>query len=212
MRTPDRLAAAQLARRSGQSADRPRRGQPLLEPALRRRPRRDRGRLRHPGRPAQPPGAARLAGPSFRRVGWDIKALLKQVVTSATYRQSSRTTPEKLATDPRNRLYSHAPALPAGSRDRARPGPGAGRPAEPQGRRPQRLPAAARRTLASRLQRSAHLGHLRRRRPLPPRPLHLLAPHRALPFDGRLRRPQPRDLLDPPHPHQHPASGLRHSE
>lgn len=45
----------------------------------------------------------------FVESGWDVKALLKQVVTSATYRQSSRATPEKLAADPRNRLYSHAP-------------------------------------------------------------------------------------------------------
>ncbi len=43
--------------------------------------------------------------------GWDTKALLKRMVTSATYRQSSRVTPELLARDPRNRLLAHAPRL-----------------------------------------------------------------------------------------------------
>ncbi|MCS6859577.1 MAG: DUF1553 domain-containing protein [Abditibacteriales bacterium] len=42
---------------------------------------------------------------------WDIKALLRLIVTSATYRQSSKVTPEKLAKDPRNRLLSRAPRL-----------------------------------------------------------------------------------------------------
>jgi mono/diheme cytochrome c family protein len=40
---------------------------------------------------------------------WDTKALLKLLVTSASYRQSSQTTPEKLAKDLRNRLLSRGP-------------------------------------------------------------------------------------------------------
>jgi hypothetical protein len=42
-------------------------------------------------------------------LGWDTKAFLKLLVTSAAYRQSSRVTPEKLARDPRNRLLSRGP-------------------------------------------------------------------------------------------------------
>lgn len=42
-------------------------------------------------------------------LGWDMKALLKLMVMSATYRQSSKTTPEMLEKDARNRLLSHAP-------------------------------------------------------------------------------------------------------
>jgi hypothetical protein len=38
--------------------------------------------------------------------GWSYRALLKQIVLSATYRQSSRVTPELLDRDPRNRLLS----------------------------------------------------------------------------------------------------------
>ena len=41
-------------------------------------------------------------------LGWDAKALLKLMVTSATYRQTSRVTPEMLEKDPRNRLLAHA--------------------------------------------------------------------------------------------------------
>jgi hypothetical protein len=40
---------------------------------------------------------------------WNVKALLKTMVMSATYQQSSRVTPELLAKDPRNRLLARAP-------------------------------------------------------------------------------------------------------
>lgn len=42
-------------------------------------------------------------------LGWDTKALLKLMVMSATYRQSSKVTPDTLEKDARNRLLSHAP-------------------------------------------------------------------------------------------------------
>lgn len=45
----------------------------------------------------------------FVSSGWDIKALLKLMVTSATYRQSSRETPELLERDPANRLLACGP-------------------------------------------------------------------------------------------------------
>ncbi len=41
--------------------------------------------------------------------GWNIKRLVKQMVTSATYRQSAVVTPEKLASDPDNILLARAP-------------------------------------------------------------------------------------------------------
>jgi Protein of unknown function (DUF1549)/Protein of unknown function (DUF1553)/Planctomycete cytochrome C len=40
---------------------------------------------------------------------WDTKALLRELVTSATYRQSAATTPALQAKDPRNRLLAHGP-------------------------------------------------------------------------------------------------------
>lgn len=42
----------------------------------------------------------------FVRTGWDVKALQKTIVMSATYRQSSRVTKELLQKDPENRLLA----------------------------------------------------------------------------------------------------------
>ena len=42
---------------------------------------------------------------------WDVKALLKQIVMSSTYRQSGVTTTEALQQDPENRLLSRGPRL-----------------------------------------------------------------------------------------------------
>ena len=41
--------------------------------------------------------------------GWDVKAILKTIVMSTTYRQSSRTTQELLEKDPENRLLARGP-------------------------------------------------------------------------------------------------------
>lgn len=43
------------------------------------------------------------------RLKWDTKALLKLIVTSATYRQSSKVTPELLDRDPENYLLARGP-------------------------------------------------------------------------------------------------------
>jgi hypothetical protein len=40
---------------------------------------------------------------------WDMKALLRELVTSATYRQSARSTPTLTEKDPRNRLLARGP-------------------------------------------------------------------------------------------------------
>ncbi len=42
------------------------------------------------------------------RTGWDVKAMQKLIVTSAMYRQSSRTTKELFERDPKNRLLARA--------------------------------------------------------------------------------------------------------
>lgn len=47
----------------------------------------------------------------FVESGWDVKQLMKSLVMSATYRQSSNPTPELLEHDPENRLYARGPAL-----------------------------------------------------------------------------------------------------
>lgn len=55
----------------------------------------------------------------FMESGWDVKALLKKIVMSETYRQSSRVTPEMWEKDPENRLLARAAAA-AGPGDDSR--------------------------------------------------------------------------------------------
>ena len=45
------------------------------------------------------------------RQGWSMKRMHKLIVMSATYQQSSRTTPELLAKDPENRLLARGPRV-----------------------------------------------------------------------------------------------------
>jgi hypothetical protein len=47
----------------------------------------------------------------FMEKGWNTKELLKLMVTSATYRQESKVTPELLNRDPENRLLARGPRL-----------------------------------------------------------------------------------------------------
>jgi hypothetical protein len=49
-----------------------------------------------------------LAG-EFTGSGWDIQHMLRLILTSATYQQSSRITPALLAADPDNRLLARGP-------------------------------------------------------------------------------------------------------
>jgi mono/diheme cytochrome c family protein len=45
----------------------------------------------------------------FRDTGWDVKRLVRLIVTSHTYRQSSKVTPEAREGDPENRLLARGP-------------------------------------------------------------------------------------------------------
>jgi hypothetical protein len=47
----------------------------------------------------------------FEDTGWDIKGLMRLMLTSATFKQSSRITKDSLERDPENRLLAHAPRL-----------------------------------------------------------------------------------------------------
>jgi mono/diheme cytochrome c family protein len=47
----------------------------------------------------------------FMDSGWDFRRLVKELVLSATYRQSEKVTPDKLEKDPLNRLISRAPHI-----------------------------------------------------------------------------------------------------
>ena len=63
------------------------------------------------GTQGQPPSHPRLLdwlATEYIRRGWDTKSLLRLIVTSATYRQSSRSTPALRERDPANRLLARA--------------------------------------------------------------------------------------------------------
>jgi hypothetical protein len=47
----------------------------------------------------------------FESSGWDVKALMRMMLTSAAFRQSSRITPEMLERDPENRLLARSSRL-----------------------------------------------------------------------------------------------------
>jgi mono/diheme cytochrome c family protein len=61
------------------------------------------------GKPASHPELLDWLAVNYMDHGWDTKWLVRLLVTSATYRQSSRVTPESIQKDPGNRLLSRAP-------------------------------------------------------------------------------------------------------
>ena len=64
------------------------------------------------GLQSQPPSHPELLdylASQFITDGWDVKKFMKQLVMSATYRQSSRMTPDLVRRDPDNRLLARGP-------------------------------------------------------------------------------------------------------
>ena len=61
------------------------------------------------GEPPTHPELLDWLATEFVRTGWDVKALQRLIVTSATYRQASKVTPELRDKDPENRLLARGP-------------------------------------------------------------------------------------------------------
>src|SRR5690606_5742807 len=61
------------------------------------------------GEPPSHPELLDWLASRYRDSGWDTKALVRLIVTSATYRQSSRVSPSILERDPENRLLARGP-------------------------------------------------------------------------------------------------------
>ncbi len=95
------------------------------------------------GEPPSHPELLDWLATEFIRTGWDVKAMQRLIVTSATYRQSSRVTPELRERDPENRLLARGPRfrLPAEMvRDNALAVSGL---LDRKARRPERVPLPA---------------------------------------------------------------------
>jgi len=61
------------------------------------------------GEPPSHPELLDWLSVEFVENGWNTKAMLKQIMMSATYRQSSRVTPEQFRSDPQNRMLARGP-------------------------------------------------------------------------------------------------------
>jgi len=64
------------------------------------------------GLQSQPPSHPELLdylATQFIEDGWDVKKLMKRLVMTATYRQTSKMTPDLVRRDPDNRLYARGP-------------------------------------------------------------------------------------------------------
>ncbi|WP_435010261.1 PSD1 and planctomycete cytochrome C domain-containing protein [Tundrisphaera lichenicola] len=61
------------------------------------------------GTPPSHPELLNWLAVEFVEHDWDVKALHRSIITSATYRQSSKVTPEALERDPENRLLARGP-------------------------------------------------------------------------------------------------------
>ncbi len=148
----------------------------------------------------------------FMQRGWSMKQMVRLLVTSATYRQSSNARPELAAKDPENTLLARQSRLrlPAELiRDEALYAGGlldlriGGTSVSP--RSPKASPSSPTRA-SVKWEESTGAGSL------PPRPLHPLPAHRAVSATDELRRAVRQPLLHAPRAHRHAAAGAQPDE
>ena len=176
---------ADVARASAHLA---RRREPHLAGVLRARHRAHVGRFRHAGRAAHRiPELLDWLASEFMERGWSMKQMVRTIVTSATYRQSSHARPELTSRDPDNTLLARQSRLrlPAELiRDEALY---RGGPARSAHRRPQRPAAAAEGCRRAFVRRQREVGGIHRRGSLSPRALHSVPAHGAVSAAHELR-------------------------
>ena len=107
--------------------------------------------------------------------GWDVKRMVKTLVTSAAYQQSSVASPALVERGSLQPPLRAPDALPPRRGDGARQRARGERPAVPEDGRPERPPLPAPGLLGLPELPAAGVGRFPGRRPVPPRPLHLVA-------------------------------------
>ena len=212
----NRLGFAQWLVAAGPPADGPRGGQPLLAAVFGTGLVKTAEDFGSQGEPPSHPELLDWLAVEFREDGWDVKKLMKLIVTSATYRQSSKVTPERLAKDPDNRLLSRGPRFRLDAemlRDQALFVSGllVEKLGGPSVKPPQ--PAGLWEAVGYVGSNTAQLhGRHRARQGPPPQPVHVLEAHRPAAADEHLRRPVARGLHRPPRADQHAAAGAAAAE
>ena len=164
------------------------------------------------GEPPSHPELLDWLATEYIRLGWDTKRLLKLIVTSATYRQSSRVSDELARRDPYNRLLARGPRvrLPAEAlRDQALAVSGL---LSPKMYGPPVHPFQPVNGLAAAFGPSTDWETSRGEDRSPPRPLHALAAEPAVSVDDRVRRARARRLQHATGPHEHADPGPGHAQ
>jgi hypothetical protein len=144
--------------------------------------------------------------------GWDIKHMLKLMLTSQAYQQSSKSTTRTQRTRSRQPPARPRPALPPHRRAAAGSGARGQRPAFRKMFGVPVRPRHAEPRPQHRLWPQQRLDRQHGRGRAPPQPLHRGAPQQPVCELHHLRRRQSRGLHDPPQPHEHAAAGLRDAE
>ena len=148
----------------------------------------------------------------FRETGWDVKRLLKLMVTSAAYRQSVSGDAGVAGEGPGQPTVVPRPTVPPVGRDGPGSGVGRQRAALPEDARPVGEAAATGVRPDCGIRREHGLEDQPGRRQVPPRPVHRMAADQPVPVDGRVRRPESGGVYDPPGPDEHAIAGTGHAE
>ena len=148
----------------------------------------------------------------LRDGGWDVKRLIKLIVMSRTYQQSSMASHELRQRDPNNRLLARQSPFRLDAefvRDNALAVSGL---LVGEDRRSQRETLSTRRILALSQLSAARMATGPGRTALSPRAVYALAAHLSAPQPGGFRRPQPRRMHGRAPAIQHAAAGPRAAE
>ena len=168
------------------------------------------------GEPPSHPELLDWLATEFVRTGWDVKAMQRLIVISATYRQSSRITPEMKERDPENRLLARGPRfrLPAEMvRDNALAVSGLidnriGGPSV----YPYQPPGLWEEVAYGGVFSAQKYGEEPWPRSVPPQHVHVLEANRAAPVPGDLRCPEPREVRRAPVSDEYTLAGAGTAE